>query len=324
MAALPNLFTTRLYYALRRCFDQRQRAEMKHWLAAARKRFPGPQLLLHGRFTASELVSQFRDRINTDFEILMVHSAYDRLLPMYSGNPVELVNELMAYCGSQRTLAMPAFVLGGRYYDPIDYYKSHSFDVRRTISEMGLLTEVFRRKPGVKRSLHPTHSVCALGPLAEAMTATHHLGTTRAGKLTPFEFMAQKRTVVVGLGVEYFRCLTQAKGVEDLLGDDFPIACEKKSVPVRMIDASQREVPYQLTVREFSQPVRAIVLRSLLSKDELAEWRFHGVSLWMTFAHRVTGCLLQAASKGITIYGKAGTASRKSEDQRQGTSPANQ
>jgi aminoglycoside N3'-acetyltransferase len=202
---------------------------------------------------------------------------------------------------------MPTFILGGRDYDPITYYKTQVFDVQRSVSEMGLLTEVFRRKPGARRSLHPTHSVAALGPLSEELVATHHLGTTRAGRLTPFEVMAKRQTVIIGIGVEYYRCLTQAKGVEDLLGDDFPIRCTRQTQSVRIIDSKRQEVTYQLTVRRFDQPVKATVLRSLLSPEELIEWNSHGMPLWITFADRVTQCLLQAAQKGITLYGRAAT-----------------
>jgi hypothetical protein len=309
---IPNQLKTGLYYMLRNCLTQQKRSEIKRWLAASRKRLARAYLLVHGQFTAKDLVNELTRRIKSDFDILMVHSAYDRLLPMYTGTPVELVDELMAFCGKERTLAMPAFTLGGRDQDPIEYYKINTFNVRRTVSEMGLPTEVFRRKPGVKRSLHPTHSVCAFGPLAEELTATHHLCTTRAGKHSPFEVMARKRTVIVGIGIEYFRCLTQAKGVEDILGDEFPIPCSKRTQKVRMLDAGGREVAYPLTVRLFEQPVKAIVLRSLLSKDELIEWRFRGTALWMTFAHRVTECLLEAAPKGITIYGPVKQRCRQS------------
>src|SRR5262245_61873501 len=41
------------------------------------------------------------------------------------------------------------------------------FDVRHTACCVGAIPESFRGCPGVVRSLHPTHSVAALGPRAE-------------------------------------------------------------------------------------------------------------------------------------------------------------
>ena len=43
---------------------------------------------------------------------------------------------------------------------------------------MGMLTELFRRMKGVHQSLHPTHGVAALGPLAAEMTAGHDRAAT--------------------------------------------------------------------------------------------------------------------------------------------------
>ena len=299
---LENQAKARLYYILRSTLSQNKRTAIKKVLGNSRKRFRKLQLLRHGSFTAADLVNDLRRRINPDFEILMVHSAYDRLLPMYSGSPKDLVAELLAFCGEKRTLAMPAFFLGGRHYDAVGYYKLNAFDVRSTISEMGLVTEVFRRTPGVKRSLHPTHSICALGPLADELTATHHVAKTRTGKATPFELMSQKRTVIVGLGVEYYRCLTQTHSAEDLLGDDFPVKFRKETIPVRLINAEKTEVPYELTILRSSKTLDNTLLRSLLSPEELVEWSFRGAAMFGTSAQRVTERLVDAARKGVTVF----------------------
>ena len=42
-------------------------------------------------------------------------------------------------------------------------------------SYTGILTEFARRQRKAIRSLHPTKSVCAIGPAATELTATHHL-----------------------------------------------------------------------------------------------------------------------------------------------------
>ncbi len=237
----------------------------------------------------------------------MVHSAYDRLLPMYTGTPHEIVRQLIGLCGTSRTLVMPAFVLGGRSYNPAAYYESHVFDAKKTVSEMGLVTEIFRRMPGVKRSLHPTHSICALGPLADILTATHHLASTRTGKGTPFEAMAQRKTAIVGLGVEYFRCLTQIHAAEDLLGIDFPIRMEAQTVPVTIVDQNGARLAYELAIKKTPEVFDLTVLRSMLPDSDLMEWRFKGTPMFMTFADKVTNSLVAAAGRGITVYGRRKT-----------------
>jgi aminoglycoside N3'-acetyltransferase len=156
--------------------------------------------------------------------------------------------------------------------------------------------------PGVRRSLHPTHSICALGPLADDLTAAHHLASTRTGKGTPFELMAQKKTIIAGLGVEYFRCMTQTDTAEDMLGDEFPVRFESVTVPVTVIDWEERKVPYNLTINRTSMILDNALLRSLLSKSELKEWKYKGTPMFMTFADKVTERLIEAARNGITVY----------------------
>jgi len=122
----------------------------------------------YGTFGTDELGDELARHLPPDTEIVMVHSSLDGLQPMYSGDFREVLDALIDLCGTHRTLAMPAFFFGGRTLDPIAYFRERPvFDVRRQPSETGLLTELFRRRKGVRRSLHPVHSVIALGPQAD-------------------------------------------------------------------------------------------------------------------------------------------------------------
>ena len=294
---------SRLHYAGQRVLSQDRRNRIKHWQASRRKKWAWLYELMYGKFTAKELVAEIGRRIENDFEILMVHSAYDRLRPMYAGKHQEIIQELMDLCGKERTLVMPAFVLGGNSGDPLEFYRTRVFDAKRTPSEMGLLTEIFRRMPGVIRSLHPTHSVSALGPLAEHLTIGHHFAATPSGRGTPFETMAQKQTAIVGLGVEYYRCMTQIHTAEDLVGDDFPVKFEREHAPVTVIDADGVKFVYNLTIFKTGIAMNCGVVRSLLTREELQEWRFRGVPLFITSAEKVTSRLVEAARRGISVYG---------------------
>lgn len=297
-----NAAKARLHYVLRRCLSQEKRNALKGWQKSARKRMARVLTLVHGTYSAKEIVGDLKARVPGNAEILMVHSSYDRLLPMYKGSPQDMVNELITWCGKDRTLVMPAFVLGGRLYDKKEYFGRHPFDVKRTPSEMGLLTEVFRRTPGVKRSLHPTHSVCALGPLAQDLTATHHLAATRTGEGTPFDIMTHRPTAIVGMGIEYYRSVTHTHTAEDILGDAFPVKFEREPIPVVLMDWEGNKVSYSLTIPKASKPLDNTVLRTVLLGDELVEWTFRGTAMFVTTASVVTERLIEAARRGITVY----------------------
>jgi len=295
--------------ALRRALSQERRTELKRLQGLARKRFSPVLSLIHGSFNSDELAAELARRLPADFEILMVHSAFDGLLPMYNGNANELVTALVKLCGPERTLVMPAWVMGGRTFDTQAYFQTRPFDVRRTPSELGLLADVFRRTPGVLRSLHPTCSICALGPLAKELTTGHHLAQTGLGPDSPFGVMTRRPTAILGLGVEYFRCLTQAHTAKYVLGEAYPVKFAKTEyIPVTLVDYDGTRIDYQLGLPDRSKNAPKLDLRvlwSLLSRDELAEWRFHGVPMFVvTRAGLVTERLVGAARRGITIYGR--------------------
>jgi aminoglycoside 3-N-acetyltransferase len=79
--------------------------------------------------------------------------------------------------------------------------KGKTFDVRRTPSAMGLVSEFFRRRPEVVRSLHPTHPVLAYGPKAEWFIEGHERCLYPCGPGTPFEKLLQADGKVAFLNV---------------------------------------------------------------------------------------------------------------------------
>jgi aminoglycoside 3-N-acetyltransferase len=292
--------------ALRRALSQEKRTELKRLQGLAHKRLSPVLKLVHGTFNTDALRAELARRLPADFEILMVHSSYDGLLPMYKGSASELLITLMDFCGPERTLVMPAFVMGGRTFDTKTYFASRPFDVRRTPSETGMIGELFRRTPHVLRSLHPTCSICALGPLARELTTGHHLAKTGFTADSPFGAMNRHRSAILGLGVEYFRCLTHAHTAGHQLGEAYPIKFAKISTQVTLIDYDGNRYEYELGLPDRSKKLDLRVLWSVLSRHELMEWRFHGVPMFLVpEAKVVTERLTEAARKGITIYGPA-------------------
>jgi aminoglycoside 3-N-acetyltransferase len=289
---------------LRRALSQERRTELKRLQGVARKRLAPVISLVHGSFTTEDLIADLRNRVPSDFEILMVHSSFDAFSPMYKGNAKDLVKALVDFCGPDRTLVMPSFVMGGRTYDAAEYFRSKPFDVRITPSEMGLVAEIFRRTPNTIRSLHPTCAVCALGPAAKELTTGHHLAEKSLGPDSPFGVMTRRRTAILGLGVEYYRCLTHAHTAAQTMGDAFPLKFSTPSTEVTLVDYDGSRYQYTLGLPDRSKKLDLRVLWSVLSKEELVEWRFHGVPMFVVPQARVvTERLIEAARRGITIYG---------------------
>jgi len=125
--------------------------------------------------------------------VLLVHSSFKALGPR-AGGPAAMIAGLREALGPEGTLLMPALSYAAVTPEhPV-------FDVRNTPSCVGIIPETFRRTPGVRRSLHPTHSVCALGPRAEDLLAEHESDTTPCGPGSPFHKLPTVRGQILMLG----------------------------------------------------------------------------------------------------------------------------
>jgi aminoglycoside 3-N-acetyltransferase len=293
------------YHLLRNLTSQRFRNQVKGRVWQLRARFAPLLRVSYGTYTGADLETELQAHLPADFEILMVHSSISDMQPMYQGTARELLDGLRRLVGPERTLVMPAFFFGSPELYNRDYYRKHArFDVRRTPSQMGLVTELFRRWPGVVRSLHPTHSVCALGPLASEIVATHHLSPWACGELSPFGFMGRQKTAILGIGTEYYRSLTQVHAMEEILGDQFPIPrAAEDPVRVELVDAKGAVLPYEMS-RPLSHRFELKVerLEEFSGPGEIAVWAFRGTNCYLLTAAKVDAAIRRAALRGETLY----------------------
>ena len=258
--------------------------------------------LLHGTFTASDLMAEIDKHLDKDWQILMVHSSVNGLMPMYKGNALELLKALIEYCGPNRTLVMPAFNFGEAREGAREILKKNPrFDLGRTPSQMGLLTELFRRSKGVCQSRHPAYRVAALGPEAEALTSGHELAPGGMGKGTPFDYMALHNAQIVGIG-KSFQVMTQVHQVESLLGEEWPAPLTLlPNIPVTVVDR-QGEFEMEIGGTQQLWTFNIWKLREILSDQVLREWRFHNCQMFAARANEVTDALVEAARHGFTLY----------------------
>lgn len=96
------------------------------------------------------------------------------------------------------------------------------FDVNNTMSAMGVISEIFRRKPGVVRSLNPAHPILACGPAAQWIVADHEKTTYSCGIGSPFERILELHAKALFFDVSV-RHMTFLHYVEDLFKDTLPV-----------------------------------------------------------------------------------------------------
>lgn len=257
---------------------------------------------IYGEFTTSDLIADIDAHLDRDWRILMVHSSVNNLEPMYQGNALELVRALIEYCGPDRTLVMPAFNFGTDGEGARESLKKNPrFDLQRSPSQMGLLTELFRRSKGVVQSRHPAYRIAALGPDAAALVSGHESSPGGMGKGTPFDYMACNGAQILGIGKSY-QVMTQVHHVESLLGEDWPAPqTSLPNIPVTVLD-KKHEIPMEVGGTQQLWNFNIWKLRQIVPNGVLQEWRFHHCPMFVARAKEVTDALVEAAGRGFTLY----------------------
>jgi len=166
-------------------------------------------------------------------DCLLVHSSLSSL-GFVEGGPETVISALLDVLGPEGTLVLPSFQKGSEH---VLVRQGVRFDVRSSPSEMGAISEAFRRRPGVVRSLSPTHCLAALGRNAQALLAGHANCTVSAGRGSPFERLVQGGGRILLLGVTHASDTT-LHYIENTGGA--PTVCRERFSPV-VIDTQGAE-----------------------------------------------------------------------------------
>jgi aminoglycoside 3-N-acetyltransferase len=171
-------------------------------------------------FDTGELLACLRRLGLREGDVVLVHSSFDRF-EGFTGKPTDVIGALQRAVGPRGAVLMPTIPFTGT---AVAYVREQPvFDVRRTPSRMGILSELFRRMPGVLRSVHPTHSVAAWGEPARGLVADHHSAETPCGRGTPYHRLIESggRVLFLGTGIEP---MTLFHAAEEILEPQMPFS----------------------------------------------------------------------------------------------------
>lgn len=156
-------------------------------------------------------------------DIVIAHGAL-RSFGWVEGGEDAVIDALLSCTTLSGTVCMPTLTYGTysrRRLPPV-------FDVARTPGVVGRIPECFRQRPGVWRSLHPTHSMAACGSRAEELLHDHDHAPTPCGPDSPWGRIAQAGGHVLLIGVGMFYC-TLCHGPEEQAEPDVrctePLPC---------------------------------------------------------------------------------------------------
>ncbi|MCC7681973.1 AAC(3) family N-acetyltransferase [Janthinobacterium sp. FW305-128] len=249
-------------------------------------------------------------------DTLFVHSSL-KSLGYVEGGAAAVIGALQDAVGPQGTLLLPTYYLPGGTVRATCDMKDYVFDPRRHGTHMGRLPEAFLASAGVRRSIHPTHSVSAWGRHADALTEAHHRAPSIFGVDSPWQrFIGCERAKVLGLGIS-MGPVTFYHALEDAMGEAFPVpvwagetklltcldhAGRRWDVPVRPFDPA-------IAQRRIDHPGRGDLRDYFHREFDAAGLRVNGhvgdAASWCIPAQAFYDHLGRLASENVTIYASA-------------------
>ena len=235
-------------------------------------------------------------------DLVYVHSGMDGLnlnFPFY--RILSLIQEAI---GARGTVLFPTYP--NQRISSYEYLKQGNvFDVRRTPSYTGILTEFARRQRDAVRSLHPTKSVCAIGPGAKEITATHHLSPYPYDICSPYYKLIEGGGKIIGLGTTT-NYLSFVYCVDDAFKERFPVRVyHDKVFPAPCINYDSERVIVRTYAHDMSRvvhPDMPTFMKAFVSEEACRDLNIYGMKFFRANAPRLFAEMLELAKRDIITY----------------------
>ena len=235
-------------------------------------------------------------------DLVYVHSGMDGLnlaFPFY-----RILFLIQRVIGSSGTVLFPTYP--NHRMSSYEYLRQGKvFDVRRTPSYTGILTEFARRQRGAVRSLHPTKSVCAIGPAAKEITSTHHLSPYPYDTGSPYYRLIAGGGRIIGLGATT-NYISFGYCVDDALKENFPVRVYHDEVfAAPCINYEGERVIVETYAHDMSttvHPDMPVFMRTYISEAACRDLNIRGMKFFRASAPKLFQEMMSLAERDIIAY----------------------
>ncbi len=272
-------------------------------------------------FTREQITSSLKAMGVVQGDMLFIHSSL-KSLGYVEGGPKTVIEGLLDAVGAEGTLILPTYYMPGGSILGTCQLEGYVFDPRMHGTSMGALPEAFLQFEGVQRSIHPTHSVSAIGKHASHITESHHLSPSVFGQGSPWQRFHALNGKILGLGIS-MGPVTFYHLLEDTLGERFPVKVwmdETYHLPCKGWQGEDFKVPVRPYKAEL-QPVRIdhksradlrdYMWQSVQNDNLMATGKVGQANCWTLQSQPFYLHLEKLASKGITVYSDLSKNSEK-------------
>ena len=163
------------------------------------------------RLTETEIAALLARVIPAADDVVVVFSGLWTFAHRLAFPPAEtgerLLRVLADVVGPERTLVLPAYTF-------LDFARTRTFDLRRSLPEVGMLTESAVGRAGWRRLARPMNSYCVRGPRADELAALP--ATTAWGRDGVLGWLVARKARTLVLGVPWESCSVMHHAEETL------------------------------------------------------------------------------------------------------------
>lgn len=194
-----------------------------------------------------ELVLNFQKMGLSRGDVLLVHSSY-KSFGGIEGGPQTVIDAIRSILTDEGTLIVPTF--------NYDFCDGKPFDIKKTPSKMGIISELVRTDSNSKRTFNPVFSFAVLGKHRDylaSLRSEHSFGPNSI-----FAKLRELDAKIMIIGLTYNESMTFFHHVEEIHGCDYRYFKEFKGSITNYDDVKQ-EGKIVLFVRDIERGVQNAV-----------------------------------------------------------------
>lgn len=236
-------------------------------------------------------------------DTVYVGSSVDQLhldFPFY-----RILSLIRSVIGEKGNILFPTYPNRGAVSSYQYLLDGNVFDVRRTPSYTGILSEFARRQKDAVRSLHPTKSVVALGPDAVELTRSHQNSPYPYDTPSPYYKLIGCEAKVIGLGI-WTEYMSFSYTIDDALKDNPPVRTYHPQIfAAKCIDQKGETVTVETYAHDMAMCVHDDVpgfIREHIAPSICADLTVGGMRFFRADAKNLFDEMVRLAKGGTTIY----------------------
>jgi len=247
-------------------------------------------------------------------DCVLLHSSL-KSIGYIEGGAKAVLQAFLDVVTPEGTLIVPTYSMRGTMLETCKA-ADYIFDPRTSLTQLGSIPANFLKMKDLNRSIHPTHSVSAIGKDAEYITEAHHLASSTYGVDSPWDRLIKINGKIIGLGVTVWPVpLCHVLEDTELSNFPLPVRMDKTyslkcknwdggilTVPVTPLDPKYTKVRIDHPSR---QDLRDYFWRDFVQSETVNVGKTGQTESWIAGARDFYDHLVYLMKEGITIYSSA-------------------